>query len=205
MPGAASAGPASDERTDGASADAEPTIEDVWAQLVANYDAPTLDAVPRWPVAEDVPAPHWTPYDMVDGQQTLPLEGLATPDAGESAVPRRIIRPADRSNASPSAPMTPDDADLAGYEQAYDPLSILDEHFVPPTPPPPPALRPATKWAILSIVAGFALIIIKTFTDHVPGAIALGVIGIVGGFVILVAGMRAERTDDSDSDDGAVV
>ena len=33
----------------------------------------------------------------------------------------------------------------------------------------------------------------------------IGVIAIVDGFVTLVAGMRADRSDDSDSDDGAVV
>jgi len=55
------------------------------------------------------------------------------------------------------------------------------------------------------MVAGFALLIVKAFSDAVPGAIALGVLGIVGGFVALVAGMRADRDPDSDSDDGAVV
>ncbi|MGH8890619.1 MAG: hypothetical protein ACRDV3_12805 [Acidothermaceae bacterium] len=187
-------------------------IDDAWAQLVANYDLPSADAVPRWPVAEDVPSALWPSSDLDVGgssdQQALPLDGLAAAPDASSAVPRRIVRPADRDpsprdvGVGPADPMMTDSG-FAGGE--YDPLSILDEHFVPPPPPPVPALRPVTKWAIVSIVAGFALILVKAFTDAVPGSIALGVIGIVGGFGTLVAGMRQDRSDDSDSDDGAVV
>jgi hypothetical protein len=180
-----------------------PTLEDAWAQLIANYDAPSAAAVPPWPVAEDVAEQTWSPYDLVDGQETLPLEGLSPADS-PSPVPRRIVRPADLGGPTPAAPTEPRGEELSvGGE--YDPLSILDEHFVPPTPPPAPALRSTTKLAILAIVAGFAMLLVKAFSDAVPGAIVLGVLGIVGGFVALVAGMRADRDPDSDSDDGAVV
>jgi hypothetical protein len=87
----------------------------------------------------------------------------------------------------------------------YDPLSVLDEHFVPPTPPPVPRLRVATRWALLSIVVGVALIVGKSFSDWFPDAVAFGVVAIVGGFVGLVALMREDRPSDSDPDDGAVV
>jgi len=185
---------------------AAPTIEDAWAQLVANYDAPSAAAVPPWPVSEDVAEPTWSPYDLVDGQETLPLEGLSPSDS-PSPVPRRIVRPADPGGVAPSIPVEPrgERSEELPTSSEYDPLSILDEHFVPPTPPPAPALRGTTKVAILAMVAGFALLIVKAFSDAVPGAIALGVLGIVGGFVALVAGMRADRDPDSDSDDGAVV
>jgi len=203
-------------------------IDDAWAQLVANYDLPSGDAVPRWPVAEDVPGALWPSSDLDGdgggggggggdggggGQQASPVDGLpATPDAS-SAVPRRIVRPADRDPSmrdplihdaafEPTGRTAPEPT-FVGAE--YDPLSILDEHFVPPPPPPVPALRPVTKWAIVAIVAGFSLILVKAFTDAVPGSLALGVIGIVGGFSTLVAGMRQDRPNDSDSDDGAVV
>ncbi len=172
--------------------DVRPSFEDAWAELVANYDAHDSTAATPWPAAEDVLE---APADLLEGQQELPLD---LPDANP-IVPRRIVRPAE-SGAS-----TPDDVVVAsGYDSEYDPLAALDEHFVPPTPPKPPKLRPATRWAILAIVIGFALIISREFSDAVPGGVLLGVVAIVGGFARLVAGMRSDRESD-DSDDGAVV
>ena len=178
---------------------ASSSFEDAWAELVANYDAPEQARggadVPPWPVAEDVLD---APADFIDGQQALPLD---LPD-DNPAVPRRIVRRAESTAAEPIS----DDAASPTVDHGgeYDPLSILDEHFVPPTPPKPPKMRPATRWAVLAIVLGFALIIVKEFSDAVPGGIALGVLAIVGGFAALVAGMRPDREPD-DSDDGAVV
>lgn len=192
-------------------------IDDAWAQLVANYDLPSPDAVPRWPVAEDVAVAPWSSSDLdvggADAQPTLPIEGLPGASEASSPVPRRIIRPADWEPSARDQPIgdaggglpSPTVSDAAFGAGEYDPLSVLDEHFVPPPPPPVPSLRPVTKWAIVAIVAGFALILVKAFTDAVPGSLALGVMGIVGGFGTLVAGMRQDRPDDSDSDDGAVV
>jgi hypothetical protein len=185
--------------------DRRTSFEDAWAELVANYNSPAQASVPPWPDAEDVLDP---PADFVDGQQALPLD---LPD-DNPVVPRRIVRPAEPpgsgSGAGHGAGAGVDDgAGVAAggdYGGEYDPLSMLDEHFVPPTPPKPPKMRPATRWAILAIVFGFALIISKEFSDAVPGGIALGVFAIVGGFAALVAGMRSEREPD-DSDDGAVV
>ncbi len=176
-----------------AAGDANPSFEDAWAELVANYNAPdALDAatVAPWPAAENVLD---APADFVAGQQELPL-GL--PDANP-VVPRRIVRPAEPPTSAP------DDVP-AHHDAEYDPLSVLDEHFVPPTPPKPPKMRTSTRWAILAIVIGFGLIISKAFSDAVPGGVALGVLAIVGGFAALVAGMRSDRAPD-DSDDGAVV
>jgi hypothetical protein len=192
-------GPASDTTESDV---ANSSFEDAWAELVANYDAPdrALDetGAPPWPVAEDVLD---SPADFIDGQQALPLD---LPD-DTPAVPRRIVRPAEPAAGEPTHPAMPDDATATGdYGGEYDPLSVLDEHFVPPTPPKGPKMRPATRWAIAAIVFGFALIIVKEFSDAVPGGIALGVLSIVGGFAALVAGMRPEREPD-DYDDGAVV
>jgi len=198
--------PADEAATDPPAADttaaddvASSSFEDAWAELVANYDAPGQASgeagVPPWPVAEDVLG---TPTDFIDGQQSLPLD---LPD-DNPVVPRRIVRPAEPTNGAPA----PDAADSPNGDHGgeYDPLSILDEHFVPPTPPKPPKMRPATRWAILAIVFGFAVIIVKELSNAVPGGIAVGVLAIVGGFAALVAGMRSERESD-DSDDGAVV
>jgi len=174
--------------------DRRPSFEDAWAELVANYDSPAQASVPPWPDVEDVLD---APADFVDGQQALPLD---LPD-DNPVVPRRIVRPAEPAANGSGA----DDVSAArDHGGEYDPLSMLNEHFVPPTPPKPPKMRPATRWAILAIVFGFALIIFKEFSEAVPGGIALGVLAIVGGFAALVAGMRSEREPD-DSDDGAVV
>ena len=87
----------------------------------------------------------------------------------------------------------------------YDPLSILDEHFVPGTPPPLPRLRRGTRWALAAILVGVVLIVGRAFWDTVPDAVFLGVLFVVGGFIGLVAMMREDRPSDSDPDDGAVV
>ena len=172
--------------------DAGPSFEDAWAELVANYDSHDATAAPPWPAAEDLLD---TPADFVDGQQELPLE---LPEANP-LVPRRIVRPAEGASS------TPDDVVESGARDSeYDPLSVLDEHFVPPTPPKPPKMRPATRWAILAILVGFALVLSREFSDAIPGGMTLGVLAIVGGFATLVAGMRSDRGSD-DSDDGAVV
>lgn len=168
------------------------SFEDAWADLVANFDADDPTTAPPWPAAEDVLD---APADFVDGQQELPLD---LPDAGP-IVPRRIVRPVETTTSPPDVV-----AASGEYGSEYDPLSVLDEHFVPPTPPKLPKLRPVTRWAILAIVVGFALIISKEFSDAIPGGVALGVLAIVGGFATLVAGMRSDRESD-DSDDGAVV
>jgi len=181
----------------------EPSFDEAWAQLVANYDRSSAEPVPSWPPSEDVAIAPWSPSADIEGQQMLPLDGLHAGDAPPSSVPRRIVRPAERgAGPLPSAASPADDARYGGE---YDPLSILDEHFVPPIPPPVPAMRPMTKGAIAAIVIGFALIIASTLTDAIPESVALGVIGVVGGFATLVAGMRHDRSNDDDPDDGAVV
>jgi hypothetical protein len=117
---------------------------------------------------------------------------------GASPVPRRIVRPVERAS-DPGTPST------AAPRDEYDPLSILDEHFVPAPPPPLPRLRKGTRWALLTILLGVALIVGRSFSDSIPDAVALGVLAIVGGFIGLVAMMREDRPSDSDPDDGAVV
>src|SRR5665213_2993321 len=157
--------------------DAVPDTDDVWAQLIAGFDLPAYEG--RAPVAD-------------------PPTDSSRDD--EPPVPRRIVRPADTAfdNGTPN----PDDLPLFAD---FDPLSILDEHFVPDPPPPLPRLRRGTRWALAAILVGVALIVGSSFTDVVPGAVMLGVLAMVGGFVGLVAMMREGRPSDSDTDDGAVV
>jgi hypothetical protein len=121
-----------------------------------------------------------------------------------SPVPRRIVRPVEPGVEPSPDSLTPPASSLSPSSE-YDPLSILDEHFVPDPPPPLPRLRSGTRWALLAILVGVALLVGKSLSDSIPDAVALGVLAIVGGFVGLVAMMREDRPSDSDPDDGAVV
>jgi hypothetical protein len=206
------AAPASDDVTDGADfpdalagdttapESGDPT-DDAFARLVANFNLPAQQGEGRWPLAEDLP---------VDADQSVIREAdrsasswenpYGQPGDGTAAtapVPRRIVRPVDRSLET-GTPIAPPSGE-------YDPLSILDEHFVPEPPPPLPRLRPGTRWALAAILLGVLLIVCRAFWDYVPDAVGLGVLAVVGGFVALVAMMREDRPSDSDPDDGAVV
>jgi hypothetical protein len=129
-------------------------------------------------------------------------------------VPRRIVRPAEKSGTSAAEAGRTDDVSSAVVGGAapletpapagWDPLDLLDEHFIPPQPPPPPRLRTTTKWALAGIVVGLVLLVWPHVSDSMPeGAGALGVFLMIGGFVALIVNMRDDR--DSNDDDGAVV
>ena len=184
------------------------STDDVWAQIVAGFDLPATVGAGPWPLAEDLP-PDSDQRDAAasgdgsDRRRPSSIESLytATQDpTDQSPVPRRIVRPVDPSvdtGTSSSIAATP--------SGEYDPLSILDEHFVPGTPPPLPRLRRGTRWALAAILVGVVLIVGRAFWDSVPDAVFLGVLFVVGGFIGLVAMMREDRPSDSDPDDGAVV
>ncbi|HEY3926030.1 MAG TPA: hypothetical protein VGL75_15815 [Acidothermaceae bacterium] len=194
----------SDDHVDGTPSSGDST-DDVWAQIVAGFDLPATVGAGPWPLAEDLPpdsdrdtAPSG---DGSDRRRPSSIEGLYTPTqdpTDQSPVPRRIVRPVEPTvDAASSTAGTP--------SGEYDPLSILDEHFVPGPPPPLPRLRRGTRWALGAILVGVVLIVGRAFWDSVPDAVFLGVLFVVGGFIGLVAMMREDRPSDSDPDDGAVV
>jgi hypothetical protein len=194
----------SDDQVDGTPSSGDST-DDVWAQIVAGFDLPATVGAGPWPLAEDLPPDSdrdTAPIsDGTDRRRPSSIEGLytATQDpTDQSPVPRRIVRPVEPTiDAASSTASTP--------SGEYDPLSILDEHFVPGPPPPMPRLRRGTRWALAAILVGVVLIVGRAFWDSVPDAVFLGVVFVVGGFVGLVAMMREDRPSDSDPDDGAVV
>jgi hypothetical protein len=210
-------GPGSNSSADGEGApDGEPgnqvdgaplrgdSADDVWAQIVAGFDLPATVGAGPWPHAEDLPpeSDAAASGDGSDRHRPSSIESLytATQDpSDQSPVPRRIVRPVD-----PSAD-TGTSSTAATPSGEYDPLSILDEHFVPDPPPPLPRLRRGTRWALAAILVGVVLIVGRAFWDSVPDAVFLGVLFVVGGFIGLVAMMREDRPSDSDPDDGAVV
>ena len=144
LPGSDSPGP-----VDGAPSGGDST-DDVWAQIVAGFDLPATVGAGPWPLAEDLPDSDQhdtTPLgDGTDRHRPSSIESLytATQDpTDQSPVPRRIVRPVDpnvEAGGASSSAATP--------SGEYDPLSILDEHFVPGPPPPLPRLRRGTRWAL---------------------------------------------------------
>jgi len=180
------------------------STDEVWAQIVAGFDLPTNATAGPWPLAEDLPSDSDDPRGGSDrrlGPSSIESLYSGTQEPVDpSPVPRRIVRPVDpgvgAGTSSGAAPVPSGE---------YDPLSILDEHFVPGPPPPLPRLRRGTRWALASILVGVVLIVGRAFWDAVPAAVFLGVVFVVGGFVGLVAMMREDRPSDSDPDDGAVV
>jgi hypothetical protein len=154
-------------------------VDPAWAAILASFELPSYEP----------PAGH----PSVDTR------------TAERPVPRRVVRPAEPAPAPVRdvAPVPPS-SDLPAAT-GWDPLDLLDEHFVPPRPPPAPRLQAATRWALAAIVVGLALIIGPHLSDSMPGdAAALGVFLMIGGLVALVANMRDDRGNDRD-DDGAVV
>ncbi len=196
----------SDKHVDGAPTSDDST-DDVWAQIVAGFDLPATVGAGPWPLAEDLP-PDTDQHaaasgDGSDRRRPSSIESFytATQDpTDQSPVPRRIVRPVD-----PSVDAGTSSSTAATPSGEYDPLSILDEHFVPGPPPPLPRLRRGTRWALAAILLGVVLIVGRAFWDSVPDAVFLGVLFVVGGFIGLVAMMREDRPSDSDPDDGAVV
>lgn len=82
-----------------------------------------------------------------------------------------------------------------------------DEHYVPAVPPPVPQAHPVTRWAILALTLGLAVLVLPAlFSEPVgPGLALLAVAAVLGGFGTLVARMRDAPPTDSGPDDGAVV
>lgn len=151
-----------------------------WAGIVAGFDAPSADAVPRWPASEDV--------DEAD-----------LPEVGGRG-PSRVVRPAEsptigfaelRDAAPPDAPSAYDDS----------------EHFEPPPPPPLPVPDTLGRFAWAAVLGGLLFLLLATLfgldVGGWPGLLAL--IAAVGGFVTLVARMKDRPDTDLGDDDGAVV
>ncbi len=157
---------------------AEVREELAWASLVAGFDEPGTDEVPRWPASEDVP-------------DVGPL------DAHDAERSGRVLRPAEASIGFEEL------RDVAGPPPHDDP----DDHFEPPTPPPVQLPDTITRAAWAALLGGPLFLILATLFDldisGWPGLLGLG--AFVGGFVTLVARMPDRPPNDLGGDDGAVV
>jgi hypothetical protein len=175
-------------------------IDAAFAEIVAHWEpsAPEDPSTPAAPSGPDEPEPGSRSGDPDAGP-------AAGPDAGPDADTGR-----------PGAPQggAEDDSlrDLFRPAWQEEPLhseaSWEDEgHFVPPPPPPLPAVEPRRKLAWGALLAGPLLGLLSfVLRIRVPDWLTVGlVLGFVGGFVYLVATMRASGDDGWPGDDGAVL
>jgi len=165
---------------------AEVADELAWASIVAAFETPTFDEVPRWPAIEDIDEP--------DG-----AGGTAEAGGRRSA---RVVRPADLPPAGFGElrdALTPEPATSYDVER--------DDHFEPPPPPPVPMPDLIGRFAWAAVIGGpLFLVISALFSLDMagwPGFFAL--LASVAGFVTLVARMKDRPDSDLGDDDGAVV
>ena len=165
---------------------AEVAEELAWASLVAAYDAPIPDEIPRWPASEDI--------DEAEATGGTEAGGLRS---------ARVVRPADLPSTGfgdlrdglTSEATTP-------YE-----ASRGDDHFEPPPPPPLPMPDTLGRFAWAAVIGGPMFLVISALfgldVSGWPGFLALA--ASMGGFVTLVARMKDRPDTDLGGDDGAVV
>ncbi|WP_370151002.1 hypothetical protein [Streptacidiphilus sp. EB129] len=153
------------------------TDDELFAQLVADYDIPVDAEAKSWPDAEDV-------SDLAPQPRPRPAAG-----AGSGIIRLPVVR------AIPPV-------DPRAWTPAEDPD---EERYVPPPPPPLPQTETTTRLAVVAVVGGIALALATLF-GQLPGmAAVLGVGLFVGGVATLVMRMREDDEDDIDPHNGAVV
>ncbi len=134
-----------------------------------------------------------------------PQAGTATTTATDSDA---VIRERDRRRALRRAER---EAELTAFEagraEVEAELQADDAHFVPPDPPPVPRPKRRTVVALLILAVGFLMLIRPGLLQVTPDAVlVLGISCVVGGFGLLIYGLRPRSADPDDADgwdDGA--
>ena len=165
---------------------AEVAEELAWAGIVAAFETPTADEVPRWPASEDLDEP--------DGASGTESGGLRS---------ARVVRPADL----PPAGFGDLRDGLAAEAAPSSDAGRGDDHFEPPPPPPLPVPDTLGRFAWAAVIGGPLFLVISALfgldVSGWPGFLALA--ASMAGFVTLVARMKDRPDTDLDGDDGAVV
>lgn len=124
---------------------------------------------------------------------------LDAPETADERERRRALRRAQR--AEEVALFEAGQAESAAQMQAD------DAHFVPPDPPPVPRPRRRTVVALLFMAIGLALLIAPGVLLVATNVVlVLAITGLVGGFGMLMYGLRPHPSDPDDVsgwDDGA--
>jgi hypothetical protein len=165
----------------------EPDVDDAFAGIVAGYDAEVGEA--SWPAAENL--------TETDAEPDPPAHTAAPVS---TALPRWHRSTIDPEDDRPSL--------LDGLDTFGAGLDDEDEDagYTPPPPPPLPRLAPSTIAAVGAILAGVLLLFDPGLLPiESTAAMALGLAGILTGFITLIWRLRSGDDDDWDPDDGAVV
>jgi hypothetical protein len=151
----------------------------------------------------DAAGPETAGPETAEAETTGP--GTAGPLRGADRA--RVIRPAAPQPNGIPVPLPPADAAGVIDPDAADADIDEDEHFVPPPPPPLPHLDSVAKGAWTALFGGPAYLLAATLLGWVvPGwAALLAVIAFVGGFAVVALRLGDRRSDDTGSDDGAVL
>jgi len=186
-------GPAGQETADRETADAEAADRETAGPDAAGPDAAGPDAARPDAAGPDAPGPG--------------TASAGTADPFRGADRARVIRPATPQPNGISVPLPPADAAGVIDPDADDADIDEDEHFVPPPPPPLPHLDSVAKGAWTALFGGPAYLLAATLLGWVvPGwAALLAVIAFVGGFAVVALRLGDRRSDDTGSDDGAVL
>ncbi|MBN9611639.1 MAG: hypothetical protein BGO26_05105 [Actinobacteria bacterium 69-20] len=136
----------------------------------------------------------------------VPTADRGIPRAPDSIWSAAILDTADDRRARRELRRAERAAELAAFQQAQAEVEAAraadTEHFVPPPPPPLPRLRRRTVGALLLMILGLLLLVFPALLPAPFELIAvLGLVLLLGGAAILVAGMRRHH----DGSDGAEV
>ena len=143
-----------------------------------------------------------TTDEELDREPASPAESTEDEDGSAAAKDRerrRALRRAERA------------AEVAAFEEnraeAEAELQADDAHFVPPDPPPVPRPKRRTVVALLLLAVGLVMLVRPGLVEVAPDAVlVLGIAFVVGGFGLLIYGLRPRASDPDDADgwdDGA--
>lgn len=154
--------------------------DDVWASIVAAFDAAPADPLRR---------PESVPTELAEPDRAPAGETGSAATGFEDIRDEIDAMRAEREQAETARP------------EAHDPT----DHYVPPPPPPLPEVDNVTRLAWVGLVGGPLFLVLATLLDWGPTGLVglIAVMAFVGGFVTLVTRMRDYRDDEDD--DGAVV
>jgi hypothetical protein len=223
---------AADAADDVASEDdhaAQVTDDDVWAGIVAAYEAEPRER--SWPAAEDLDEPPSVTDVAPDGLGDEPEPGggrmsaieptgsgptgagLTTPQTDDTDPPPRRGRLGARGTASGWTDVADTDGEPTRQTRPYDPdtPSLLDgldtfgsdladeEGYTPPAPPPIPRPSLPTALGLIGVVGGLIVFLKPDLLPFENGA------AMILGFTVLVAGFvtlvwRLRPGDDEDED-----
>ena len=140
-----------------------------------------------------------TPQELDAAATAAESETDDTTDTGDERERRRALRRAQRAEEVALFE--------AGQAEAEAELQADDAHFVPPEPPPLPKPKRRTVVALLFMVIGLVVLVRPSLLAVAPDVVlVLGIGCLVGGFAMLIHGLRPHSSDPDDADgwdDGA--